>query len=75
VVTVPADFAHSARAQQARLIKADKIATLFHDSPGPWPSTDAGRRAAERVAGVRPCSEETWVLARALLADLMKEDR
>jgi predicted neuraminidase len=67
---VSADFSHSARANAARLVKADKLAWLFHATPGPWPSTDAERRAAERVAGVPRSSDETWELARRLLDDL-----
>jgi hypothetical protein len=64
------DFAHSAAARQARLVKADKLAELLITSPGPWPKTDRDRRIAERAAGVRPCSDETWALARSLHADL-----
>jgi len=63
------DFSHSARAQQARLIKADKLATLLTETPGPWPSTDTERRGAEKAAGVRKASDETWALARRLYDD------
>lgn len=66
------DYAHSARAQQARLIKADKLATLLAEAAGPWPSTDEERRGAERAAGVRTSSDETWALARELFADLTR---
>lgn len=69
------DYAHSARANNARLVKADKLASLFAADGGTWPASDAERRAAERAAGVRVCSEETWDLARLLLDDLLESRR
>jgi len=65
------DFSHSARARDARLVKADRLASLLAAAPGPWPSTDAERRGAEKAAGVRKASAETWALARRLFDDVM----
>lgn len=64
------DFAHSAKAQQARIVKADAIANQVIASAGPWPDTDHDRRLVEKIAGVRPSSEETWALARSFYDDL-----
>lgn len=63
------DFAHSQRAQDARTTKADKLATFLLSAAGPWPTEDHDKRVAEKAAGVRVCSDETWDLARAFYDD------
>lgn len=64
------DFAHSVRAQEARMVKADKIANFILGAAGTWPETDTDRRKVEKLAGVRPSSTETWDLARRFYDDL-----
>lgn len=64
------DFAHSARAREARIIKADQIANFILTAAGTWPETDEDKRKVEKLAGVRTSSTETWDLARRFYDDL-----
>lgn len=66
-----ADFAHSQRANNARIIKADALSRFMLDAAGAWPDTEQDRRKVERLAGVRPSSAETWDMARSFYDDLV----
>ncbi len=68
------DYAHGFHADANRRLKAIQLARLFYATPGPWPTEAKDRRAAERVAGVRPCSDETWALAASILAERQAYD-
>lgn len=76
------DFAHSAYAEQRRLEKALALETVLTAEGIPSDAVRAWageawrctlpprvRRRLEAAAGVRVCSEETWLRAAALLAD------
>jgi hypothetical protein len=58
------DFAHNAVADANRTLKAKTLAAYLYNARMPADVAAAldpqERRAAEREAGVRPCSDETW---------------
>jgi hypothetical protein len=61
------DFAHTQDAEWRRLEKAfalgDHLAGRGVTHAAAAALSPRGRRAAERLAGVRRCSDETWALA------------
>lgn len=70
---MPRDYAHTDDAEWRRLEKAYALAdhlaargvtVALARALGP-----RGRRAAERLAGVRRCSDETWTVALERLAE------
>lgn len=61
------DYAHGSYAAANRKAKALTLAKFLWANPGPHASSK-DRRAVERLAGVRRCSDETWDLADDLIA-------
>ena len=61
------DYAHNAVADANRTLKAKTLAAYLYGERMPADVAaaldDQERRAAEREAGVRPCSDETWTEA------------
>lgn len=67
------DFGHTEAAMWNRLAKAHALADNLAASGVRYDVAVAlgarGRRGAERLAGVRRCSDETWSIALRRLAD------
>lgn len=70
---MPRDYAHTDDAQWRRLEKAyalaDHLASRGVTHAAAAALSPKGRRAAERLAGVARCSEETWSVALRRLAE------
>jgi hypothetical protein len=70
---MPRDYAHTVDAEFRRLEKAYTLADHLASRGVTVAVARAlgarGRRAAERLAGVRRCSDETWAVAFGRLAE------
>jgi hypothetical protein len=63
----PVDFAHTAYAEQARIVKAAALEGVLRAEGIPADAVlslpPAARRRIERAAGIRRSSEDTWAKA------------